>query len=553
MAITAITIENFKGIKSPVRVEFKPITLLFGPNSAGKSTIVQALHYSLEIFERQNVNPDRTILGGNSIDLGGFESLVYQKDKSLPIKIRFDLDLTEESLPRYLEGYEDFGIMRWEESNLWDIPEQVRDAWVEVTIRWSHILEKPLLSSYCVGINGEILATIETTDDGRQVNLTKLAPFNPVFLGELSVEASQKSAVKLMQGENLNGEEIEDLGEIFLRLFDLLNTEGGVPGITKSIALVAKDTAIPRWGSPLRLHRSLWAKDVPFEEEGAFVQLLSSLIIGPGELVRDGLRKFCYVGPLREVPQRNHKPLTSPDESRWANGLAAYDQLYFAEDSLIEKINEWIYKKDRLNTGYTVEVKKYYELEASSNLAKTILSGEPLCNELECRKTLLDLPIKRRLLIRDEARGIELDPQDIGVGISQILPVVVAALKHKSGFIAIEQPELHIHPAFQVALGDLFIAQIAENPDVIFLLETHSEHLLLRLLRRIRETNEEDLPFGYLELKPEKLSINYIEPIDTMEGEFKETRIRRLMVSDDGDSLGQWPKGFFEERAEELL
>ncbi len=40
MPITAITIQNFKGIKGPARIELKPITLLFGPNSSGKSTVV---------------------------------------------------------------------------------------------------------------------------------------------------------------------------------------------------------------------------------------------------------------------------------------------------------------------------------------------------------------------------------------------------------------------------------------------------------------------------------------------------------------------------------
>ena len=52
--IKKIHITNFKGIKDTVTVELKPITLLFGPNSAGKSTIVQALHYAKEIFERKN-------------------------------------------------------------------------------------------------------------------------------------------------------------------------------------------------------------------------------------------------------------------------------------------------------------------------------------------------------------------------------------------------------------------------------------------------------------------------------------------------------------------
>ena len=45
MRLTAIELENFKGIGPRQRVELKPITLLFGPNSAGKSTILQALHY----------------------------------------------------------------------------------------------------------------------------------------------------------------------------------------------------------------------------------------------------------------------------------------------------------------------------------------------------------------------------------------------------------------------------------------------------------------------------------------------------------------------------
>jgi AAA15 family ATPase/GTPase len=58
MIIKALTIENFKGIREPVRVEFKPITLLYGPNSAGKSTIVQAIHYAREVLDRNNLDAD---------------------------------------------------------------------------------------------------------------------------------------------------------------------------------------------------------------------------------------------------------------------------------------------------------------------------------------------------------------------------------------------------------------------------------------------------------------------------------------------------------------
>ena len=87
MSISSITIENFKGIQLPVKIDFKPITLLFGPNSAGKSTIVQTLHYALEIFERNNLDPDRTSIGGKAVDLGGFETLAYNHDVLQPIRL----------------------------------------------------------------------------------------------------------------------------------------------------------------------------------------------------------------------------------------------------------------------------------------------------------------------------------------------------------------------------------------------------------------------------------------------------------------------------------
>jgi predicted ATPase len=159
---------------------------------------------------------------------------------------------------------------------------------------------------------------------------------------------------------------------------------------------------------------------------------------------------------------------------------------------------------------------------------------------------LRDLPLQRRLLIRDKARDIELSPHDIGVSISQVLPIVVAALYQKCGVLSIEQPELHIHPAFQVALGDLFIEQIRQRPDLTFMLETHSEHLMLRFLRRIRETGENEAPEN-LTLVPEKLSINFIE---TGKNGISCTQIR---VDEDGDFIDRWPMGFFDERAEELF
>ncbi len=79
--ITGITIENFKGIRERVKLDFRPITLLFGANSAGKNTILHALHYAREIFERCNFDAEKTITGGEFVDLGGFGSFVHNHEK----------------------------------------------------------------------------------------------------------------------------------------------------------------------------------------------------------------------------------------------------------------------------------------------------------------------------------------------------------------------------------------------------------------------------------------------------------------------------------------
>ncbi len=108
----------------------------------------------------------------------------------------------------------------------------------------------------------------------------------------------------------------------------------------------------------------------------------------------------------------------------------------------------------------------------------------------------------------------------------------------------VEQPELHIHPALQVKLADLFIAQSASRQLIV---ETHSEHIILRMLRRIRETTASTLSEGAPRFDPSRLSVLYVEPSATG------TKVQRLNVDYSGEFVDRWPKGFFEERGEELF
>jgi predicted ATPase len=176
-----------------------------------------------------------------------------------------------------------------------------------------------------------------------------------------------------------------------------------------------------------------------------------------------------------------------------------------------------------------------------------MLNTETALDSDDLSKLFAELPIASRLSLIEDGTLLELLPHDVGAGVSQLLPVVVASLAPGASLVCIEQPELHIHPGLQVRLGDLFASQISGEDPKRFIIETHSEHLLLRLLRRVRETVAGDLPPGAPPLHPADLSVLYFE--SGPDG----TEVRSLKVTEDGDFESDWPAGFFQERAEELF
>ena len=169
--------------------------------------------------------------------------------------------------------------------------------------------------------------------------------------------------------------------------------------------------------------------------------------------------------------------------------------------------------------------------------------------------TLEKKTVRREIQLRQIHDNLQVSLQDVGVGISQILPVLLHAYGEKNKFIAIEQPEIHIHPRLQADIADVFIESALGDNQNTFLLETHSEHLILRLLRRIRETTENDFSDWPEELKiacpngirPEDVSVLYVEPGE--EG----AQVTELPITPDGDFSRPWPSGFFTERSKELF
>ena len=140
MGITKITIENFKGISEQVTIPLKPITLLFGANSAGKSTVVQALHYAREVLERHNPDPDITLAGADNLDLGGFESLIHKQDLERKMRIGFELAVGDDGLfldkeldeqNKDINSFLEIQTVGVEITTAWENDPDIRQAWIE--------------------------------------------------------------------------------------------------------------------------------------------------------------------------------------------------------------------------------------------------------------------------------------------------------------------------------------------------------------------------------------------------------------------------------------
>ena len=133
-----------------------------------------------------------------------------------------------------------------------------------------------------------------------------------------------------------------------------------------------------------------------------------------------------------------------------------------------------------------------------------------------------------RVKVRQSATSPEALITDVGFGISQILPVLVLCFYAPFGStIILEQPEIHLHPAVQSALGDVLIAA-RQRRGVQIIVESHSEHLLRRLQRRIAE---ETLPQA-------DLGVYFCENV----GDHSE--IKELELDQYG-SITNWPDDFF--------
>jgi hypothetical protein len=544
--IHSLEIENFKAFGRRIRIPLAPITLIFGENSAGKSSILHALNLLKQTRESREAGAlllPRTEKG--IVDLGSFQDLLYNHDLSRPLI--FKIESSVKFVPPNLKIFE------------------VKKTGVELTFSRPSLDEEVKLTKLSIyfGNQPQPLITFQPTDVPRDFFLRRILP---LFGREGRIVRSRLRAIKCVDisddpshWQSIYNEHNTRRVEILRSLKEMWNSvseersfelhAASLEGTDleeeeerkkllslykDSIQFYSRDFTLSEFierrrnfaiGTIVGIDGFMPLAQARFgsmtiPEDAAFERKA----IGPWD-VRDftnlaarsleyALDSLFPLGPFRRPPERWYIFTgTSPQDVGYQGDLLP--DLLFRRPDLVSNANEWL---RRLGIGYSLKV----------------------CSVGEQVKDLFEV----RLIDNRRDGGIEVSLSDVGFGISQLLPFVVQSLAAEDQIISIEQPEVHIHPKLQAALGDLLAEAIGPSRKNQFIIETHSEHLILRILRRIRESqSSEKQPT----LRPEDVCVLYVSNEDGG------ANVTELPILPEGEFAKDWPKGFFDERAKELF
>jgi predicted ATPase len=559
--LTELRLKNFKCFGNKTTVNLKPITLIFGPNSAGKSTVIQSLMLLRQSLD-PTVNPyNQLIFRGHYTDLGSYKAAVYKHELNRDLKIGVSFSWRGKNIDR--------------EPLFWNTNTKGHTRAVD----WCFTAAQETGGSSSKLTAGAVSSIKLTLKDKKNksknfqvVSMKNDEPFKDNFEEGLSssdifgfktnkdqnefidfifsLEEKQFDSWLIEIREELKRltrrkKQVEELKEEDLKSSTTLSAimaerrQRDLEKISKDIADVKRLIKTPpdkkelldpdilkvreKWKKEAKkdpIFFSQWGLLIGFPSKPKFLDTLQFQRVRStrtntartmhrvsrnfGLDIHYLFRNLTYLGPLRSPPERHYVITGGTIGTVGKTGQNTPRILVRSDRKFKQNVNKWLKK---LGIRYNLSVKQI----------GTDVTGDIATISLQDRET-----------------KVTVGPSDVGFGIGQLLPVLIEGLSTEPKVICVEQPEIHLHPRLQANLADFLIETSNSNQWII---ETHSEALILRLKRRIKEGN----------LKAENVSLLYVNP--GPDG----AEIVDIGIDEEGNFINEWPDGFFEESFDEIF
>ena len=435
---TRLSLENFRAFEEE-SVELSKINLFFGPNNAGKSSLLSALNLVCQTVQSADIDAD-ILLSGKFEDFGSYYDMVNGNDESKRITILIE---TELMLPKrsYVQSRRGGRVLRIEETK--------RKGHLEIEIGYSGRRHEVQLLATEISIPEEkLLIRTRRNRVGRHV-------------------------VDSMKGfKDLPQEQLDQMVAV------------------RNLTPMVLSALSPRHAA---------------HEE---VRAIRAFILA----LRREIRNVEFIGPFRANPQRLYLLTGESPSYVGRHGERALEIMMLDEKrkgaekrELMKLVSDWMKKAEIAKRIYTVPMTdRYFEV-----IVENFYTGE------------------------------EENLTDVGFGCSQILPVLVAGFHvREGGIFIVQEPEIHLHPKAQAELGSLF--KVLHKRGIQLIIETHSEHLLLRLQSHVRKGD----------IKAKDVNVYYVDPAAKRRKKKGKT-VTRIEIGEDGYFTKEWPRGFFPERLRE--
>ena len=576
--IKSFSFKNYKAFKEG-KIELKPITILLGVNSVGKSSILQFLSMIKQTINIDKKRKSALKLNGENISLGENKNIFHNQKIDIPLEISFEINnfdikkikkefensikdilMSFERIYSFsIEKEENYGISRYrrglKEMNCFSIleniqflktkiNEQIKDSEKEDIEEFLHMVVGP---RYRINIS-------KFYSKEEKKIILNLNHYNRTCAFLEKIQNSFKDSVllsyQIISKNNdlqINKIEIRNNKKIILGYNyykkDIYKFVDKISSVVYSI--------VPNNISRKKIH-NLYSDVLNKEDLDIYKEQFGNSIF---------FEKLDIFSDKHEIPI-NLEGIIAKIKLKKIKENIFIDTVFKIFKHIINEVqNNFCLEKINHVSPLRASPKRYYFLdEANVSSSLNTVDGNQLAEILKenenikkmanswLKKFGLKVDIKKLAdvihNIKINQHGLNLDITDVGFGISQVLPVIVQGfLSHDDSLTIIEQPEIHLHPKMQADLADLFIDIVNTKKEhekgKKLLIETHSGCLLKRLRRRMAENEK---------ISANDVAIYFVHP---KKNKYESGKIEKIEINKTGDF--KWPKDFYGDSLEDTM